>query len=110
MTAPRPVALRGVVPVLPTPFRADESVDLEGLRRCVRFAVHCGADAVCLPALASEYYKLSEAERLHVVETALAAGAGKLGVVAQSNHPSARIAEATVRLLRVRTRRRIAAD
>jgi dihydrodipicolinate synthase/N-acetylneuraminate lyase len=57
------VPLRGVVPIIPTPFRADESIDEAGLAACVRFAVRCGVGAVCLPAYASEFYKLTEAER-----------------------------------------------
>ena len=41
MTLPQAVELRGVVPVIPTPFRADESIDLEGLSACIEFAVRC---------------------------------------------------------------------
>lgn len=92
MTATRVVELRGVVPVVPTPFRADESIDLEGLSACIDFAVRCGVCAVCLPAYASEFYKLTEAERRLVVETAIRAAAGRVAVLAQSNHPSARCA------------------
>jgi len=88
--ASRPVLLRGVVPIIPTPFRADESIDLDGLADCVRFAVRCEVSAVCLPAYGSEVNKLTETERLQVIETALAAAEGRVGVVAQSNHASAR--------------------
>lgn len=83
-------ALTGVVPIIPTPFRADEQIDFEGITRCVHFAQRSGLPAVCLPAYASEFYKLSEAERARCVETAIAAAGGKLGVMAQANHPSAR--------------------
>jgi 4-hydroxy-tetrahydrodipicolinate synthase len=79
-----------VVPIIPTPFRADESIDLDGLADCVRFAVRCGVRAVCLPAYASEVNKLTEGERVQVVDTAQAAAEGRVGVVAQSNHASAR--------------------
>jgi 4-hydroxy-tetrahydrodipicolinate synthase len=92
MAAEQTAALEGVVPVVPTPFRADESIDLEGVASCVRFAARCGVKAVCLPAYASEFYKLSDAERLDVVEAAVGAAGGKVQVVAQSNHPSARVA------------------
>ena len=84
--------LRGVIPIIPTPFRVDESLDLAGLARCVRFAIDCGACAICLPAYASEFYKLIEGERLQVIATALEAAEGRLPVIAQSNHPSARVA------------------
>lgn len=83
-------ALTGVVPIIPTPFRADEQIDFDGITHCVQFAQRSGLPAVCLPAYASEFYKLSEAERARCVETAIAAAGGKLGVMAQANHPSAR--------------------
>jgi len=92
MTTSQAVELHGVVPVIPTPFRKDESIDFEGLAACIEFAVRCEVAAVCLPAYASEFYKLTEAERLLLVETAIGTAAGRVAVVAQSNHPSARCA------------------
>lgn len=82
--------LRGVVPIIPTPFRSDESIDFAGITQCVEFAAKCGVSAVCLPAFASEFYKLNEAERTQVLETAIGAAKGKVHIVAQSNHPSAK--------------------
>jgi len=84
--------LQGVVPVIPTPFGADESIDLGGIAACIEFAVRCGVGAVCLPAYGSEFYKLTEAERREVVETAIRSSAGRVAILAQSNHPSARCA------------------
>lgn len=80
----------GIVPVVPTPFTAEEAVDWEALGGLIEFAVACGASAVCLPAYGSEFYKLSEAERLRLVEEAVAAARGRIPVIAQVNHPSAR--------------------
>ncbi len=84
------VELTGVVPIIPTPFFADEQIDYAGIARCVQFAKDSGLVAACLPAYASEFYKLSEAERAQAVETALEAAEGKLAIVAQANHPSAK--------------------
>ena len=84
------VELRGVVPIIPTPFREDESIDFDALVACIEFAVRCEVSAVCLPAYGSEFYKLTEEERRQVVETAIREAAGRVAVVAQSNHPSAR--------------------
>jgi 4-hydroxy-tetrahydrodipicolinate synthase len=84
--------LDGVVPIIPTPFTADEQIDFEALAACVQFAAKSRLGAVCLPAYASEFYKLSDAERRRTVETAIEAAGDKLAVVAQANHPSARIA------------------
>jgi len=84
--------LDGVVPIIPTPFTADEQIDFDALAACVQFAAKSRLGAVCLPAYASEFYKLSDAERRRAVETAIQSAGGKLAVVAQANHPSARIA------------------
>ena len=84
--------LDGVVPIIPTPFTADEQIDFDALAACVQFAAKSRLGAVCLPAYASEFYKLSDAERHRAVETAIQTAGDKLAVVAQANHPSARIA------------------
>ena len=62
------------MPVIPTPFRAGtEEIDEEALGRLVEFAAGLDVPALCLPAYAGEFYKLSEAERLRVVAAAVAA-------------------------------------
>ena len=84
-------SIAGVVPVIPTPFQPDtEAIDLEALARLIDFAAALDISAVCLPAYASEFYKLSEAERFQIVEVAVKASGGNVPIVAQSNHPSAR--------------------
>lgn len=87
-----PALLQGVVPVVPTPFTSDEAIDFNALADCVRFAADCQLSAVCLPAYASEFYKLSDAERREVVQTAIRAADGRIAVMAQANHPSSRLA------------------
>ncbi len=82
----------GVVPIIPVPFDAEESVDEDGLQRLVDFAVASELDAICLPAYGSEFYKLSEGERVRVVELAARQAAGRLRVVAQCNHGSSKVA------------------
>lgn len=86
--ASKPAELRGTVPVIPTMFRQDESLDCEAIASCVRFAGDCGVTAVCLPAYASEFYKLSEAERFQVVEAAVGAADDRVLIIGQSNHPA----------------------
>jgi 4-hydroxy-tetrahydrodipicolinate synthase len=90
-------SIRGVVPIVPTPFREDESIDFDALAACVAFAIDSRLSAVCLPAYASEFYKLTEAERRAVVETAVKTARGRICVVAQSNHPAARVASELAR-------------
>jgi dihydrodipicolinate synthase/N-acetylneuraminate lyase len=89
---PSETVLRGVVPIIPTPFTRDEAIDFDALGQCVRFAATSGLGAACLPAYASEFYKLSDGERRQVVEGAIRAADGKIAIMAQANHPSARLA------------------
>ena len=89
--------IRGVVAVLSTPFDQDEGVVHEDIERQVEAAIVFGISAVCLPAYASEFYKLSGKERLAVVKTAVEASKGRMTVVGQSNHPSAKQAVSLAR-------------
>ena len=80
--------LQGVVPIIPTPFTVDEQIDKPALEGLVDFAIAGGVQAACLPAYASEFYKLSDQEKLQVVRIAVAHSAGRIQIIAQSNHPS----------------------
>lgn len=84
--------LQGVIPIIPTPFTENEEIDEEALRSLVDFACSCGVEAACLPAYASEFYKLTDEEKLQVVKIAVDQAAGRIKIVAQSNHPSLRTA------------------
>ncbi len=81
--------LSGSVPIVPIPFDDHEAIDEEALRRLVQFAVDKKFCAICLPAYGSEFYKLTEAERIRVVKIAVQQAAGRITVIAQSNHGSA---------------------
>lgn len=91
------VRLDGIVPIIPIPFNDDESINEGDLKRVVEFAGKNGATGICLPAYGSEFYKLDDKEREHVVEVAIEANAGTVPLIAQANHPSAAVASATAR-------------
>jgi 4-hydroxy-tetrahydrodipicolinate synthase len=80
--------VNGIVPIVPTPFTREEQVDWPSLRCLVDFACAAGACAMCLPAYASEFYKLSEYERLRAVAEAVEQAAGRIPVFAQVNFVS----------------------
>ena len=84
--------LFGVVPIIPTPFNENEEIDEDALRRLIDFAVSGGVQAACLPAYASEFYKLTDEEKLRVVKIAIDHSAGRIQIIAQSNHPSLKVA------------------
>lgn len=84
--------LEGVVPILPTPFAADDTIDVAQIRELVDFARRAGVAAVGTPAFGSEFYKLDGTERTLILETVIDCAAGRLPVIAQCNHTSPRIA------------------
>ncbi len=83
------VSLRGVVPVVPTPFHPDQSIDAESLSRVVDWIAQQELAGMCLPAYGSEFYKLTGPERDQVVRIAVEVNDGRVPVVAQANHGSA---------------------
>ncbi len=85
-------SLSGIVPIIPTPFTEDESIDEPALRDLIEFAIRKGIKAACLPAYASEFYKLTDEEKLHVVKIAVSQAAGRMQIIAQCNHPSLKTA------------------
>ena len=89
--------VNGIIPIIPTPFTVDEQVDWPSLPRLVDFACAAGACAMCLPAYASEFYKLSEDERLRLVTEAVRHTAGRIPVFAQVNFVSLMQAMETAR-------------
>jgi dihydrodipicolinate synthase/N-acetylneuraminate lyase len=82
--------IQGVVPILPTPFTADDAVNLGALTDLVDFALSAGVAAVGTPAFGSEFYKLDSGERTSVLETVIGHAAGRLPVIAQCNAHSPR--------------------
>jgi dihydrodipicolinate synthase/N-acetylneuraminate lyase len=82
--------INGIVPIIPTPFTRKEEVDWSALRKLVTFARDAGACAGCLPAYASEFYKLAERERRQIVTEAVQHADGRLPIIAQVNYPGLR--------------------
>jgi 4-hydroxy-tetrahydrodipicolinate synthase len=64
--------LEGVIPVLPVPFADDQSVDLAAFAAEVRWVLDRPVDGLALFGLASEYWKLSDQERVALTETLVA--------------------------------------
>jgi 2-keto-3-deoxy-L-arabinonate dehydratase len=81
--------LDGIVPIIPTPFCVDEQIDWRSLRQLLDFACSAGVSAVCLPAYASEFYKLLPDERRTLIALAAEHLDGRTPVIAQANSVSA---------------------
>ena len=61
--------LTGVVPIVPTIFHDDQSVDLGGTARVVDYLIDAGVDGLCLLANYSEQFSLTDAERDGIART-----------------------------------------
>jgi 4-hydroxy-tetrahydrodipicolinate synthase len=62
------MTLRGIIPILITPFDANGQIDEASLRRVTRFELDGQPDGLGVGGFASEAYKLTEAERLRCAE------------------------------------------
>ena len=89
--------LTGVVPVVPTIFHDDETVDLDGTARVVDYLIDAGVDGLCLLANYSEQFSLTDAERDAIARLLLERVAGRRPVIVTTSHYSARVAAARSR-------------
>ena len=78
--------MRGVFPILLTPFDEHDRIDEDGLRSVVEYAIRSGVHGVGI-ALGSEMPKLVESERDLVVRTVIDQARGRVPVVGQHRCP-----------------------
>jgi dihydrodipicolinate synthase/N-acetylneuraminate lyase len=67
--------LSGCYPILATPFRMDGEIDDEGVARLIRHLREAGLPGFTMFGLASEFYKLGDADREALIEHAFEARA-----------------------------------
>ncbi len=73
---------RGVYTIPVTPFHEDGSIDFDSLRRCVEFCLECGAHGIVMPVNASEFFTLSDSERVRVITAGVEATGNAVPFVA----------------------------
>lgn len=83
--------MRGVFPILITPFDEQGRVDEESLRRLVEFNIGAGVHGLGV-ALGSEVFKLSEAERVQVTRIVVDQVGGRVPVVINTGAPGTDLA------------------
>jgi dihydrodipicolinate synthase/N-acetylneuraminate lyase len=81
----------GVFPILPTPFTADEAVDMPSLLRAVDFLLDTAIGGVCILANWSEQFALTDDERQQITETVLRHVNGRMPVIVTTSHFSPRV-------------------
>lgn len=90
-------ALTGILPVAPTPFHGDGSLDEGGIRRVLDCMIDQGVDAICILANYSEQFLLSDDERATVMRISLEHVAGRVPVIVTISHFATAIAVSRAR-------------
>lgn len=80
--------IKGICPIIATPFTENGEVDYESLDKLVKHLIHGGCHAVTLFGIAGEYYKLSDEERRKMVEVTVKAAkeAGGKTIISVTDH------------------------
>lgn len=81
--------IEGIIPILPTPFHDDGRIDETGMRQTIQYVLKAGAHGVAFPAMASEFYALTDSERVRLTEMVVAEVGGAVPVVGTATAPSA---------------------
>ena len=76
----------GIWPVAPTPFHADGSLDLVGMKRVLDCMIDQGVDGICILANFSEQFLISDAEREVLTRLCLEHVAGRVPVIVTISH------------------------
>jgi 4-hydroxy-tetrahydrodipicolinate synthase len=85
---------QGVFVIVPTPFDTALELDIDSLRRTVRFCLACGVDGVVATGVASEAAFLSDAERRTVAEIVVDEARGKAATLIGASAGGAAVASA----------------
>jgi 4-hydroxy-tetrahydrodipicolinate synthase len=73
--------LRGIIPILMTPFDSEGRIDEASLRRVVRFELDGGIHGIGVGGFASEAYKLNDSERIRCAEIVAAEVDGRVPLI-----------------------------
>ena len=82
-------SLRGILPVLPTPFKLGGEVDKDATAALVDFALRSDVDGLVFPGFASEVSELAPDERADLLEVVVTAVNGHVPVIAGATANSA---------------------
>lgn len=79
---------RGIFTIPQTPFDEEGRLDEESLRREVDFCIRAGAHGLVAPVVASEFYVLSDDERLRITRILVEAARGRVPTIIGVTAPS----------------------
>jgi len=75
-----------VFPVVPTIFKADGGIDMQGQLRAVDFMIDAGSTGLCILANYSEQFLLADDERVMLMRSILEHVAGRVPVIVTTTH------------------------
>ncbi len=84
------VCFEGIFPVLPTPLKEDESLDLDGLRHLADYYVQAGMHGLVVLGSGGEYPYFTLEEKISVARAAADACRGRIPLVVGAGFPSLR--------------------
>jgi dihydrodipicolinate synthase/N-acetylneuraminate lyase len=76
----------GVLPILPTPFHDDETLDLDSWRRLLEFMVGLGVDGITILGALGESNRLSDQERERLIEVAVETLKQRIPIIVGTSH------------------------
>ena len=76
----------GVIPILATPFRDDESLDLDSWSRMLEFMVNLGVDGVTIIGVLGESNRLTDGERDQLISRTVEVVNGRLPIIVGTSH------------------------
>lgn len=79
------IALKGIIPVMLTPFTEAKAIDYSGLERLIEWYIANGADALFAVAQSSEMQFLTLDERVELARFVARTAAGRLPVIASGH-------------------------
>lgn len=86
-------AFAGVIPILATPFRDDESLDLESWERLIEFMCALGVNGITVLGVLGESNRLRDEERARLIESAVSAVRQRVPVIVGTSHAGTRVVE-----------------
>ncbi|MGY6773042.1 dihydrodipicolinate synthase family protein [Gallibacterium sp. ZY190522] len=77
--------LQGIIPVMLTPFKENNEIDYDGLRRLTDWYINNGANTLFAACQSSEIQYLSLEERINITKTVISQANGRIPVVASGH-------------------------
>ena len=85
--------LRGVIPILATPFHDDETLDLRSWSRMIEFMIELGVDGITILGVLGESNRVSDEERATLIHTAVSTVRKRIPVIVGTSHTGSRVVE-----------------